>query len=345
MHNTLLLGDYQPRSELVTPQHHVPRARFAAIDAHNHLPADDPRVRAADAGQLVEMMDRVNVQAIVNLTGKSGSLLELNLDTYDRAYPGRFATFCNVDWQGAGGPGWAERATRQLAADVKAGAKGLKVFKTLGLQVRDPQGRFLMPDDPRIADIWDQAGELGVPVLIHVADPVAFFRPVDRANERYLQLLQRPEWSFYAGYPPFEALIEALYRLIAAHPRTTFITAHVGCYPENLGFVSQMLDRYPNLYTDFSARMDELGRKPYSAREWFLRYADRILFGTDSMPPTERMYQTHFRFLETADEYFPYSYREGEPSRRPWNLYGLFLPDEALRRVYHDNAARLIGLP
>jgi predicted TIM-barrel fold metal-dependent hydrolase len=176
----------------------------------------------------------------------------------------------------------------------------------LGLEYRDPAGELVLPDDPRLSDLWDAAGKLGVPALIHTADPTAFFKPLDRHSERWDELGAHPDWHFCgAAYPPFQQLIDALYQLIERHPRTNFITAHVGCYPENLGFVSDMLERYPNCYTDISARIAELGRAPYSARQWFLRYANRILFGTD-FRPRAGMYRVHWRFLETADEYFAY---------------------------------------
>jgi len=356
MSEPLLLKDFQPRSELIVPEHSVPRPKFATIDAHNHMPIDwviesmdllptgDDGTERPDLSQLVREMDSLNVQAIVNLSGGTGDVLKRTLRCLDRAYEGRFVTFCNVDWDSVGGPGWIERATAQLEADVAAGARGLKIFKRLGLQARDDKGKLVMPDDPRIAPLWDKAAELDIPVLIHTADPVAFFLPLDRFNERWDELHRRPEWSFYGPeFPSFDELIASLYRLVEAHPNTTFITAHVGCHPENLGFVSQMLDKYPNLYTDISARVAELGRAPYSARAWFKKYADRILFGTDQRPSAS-MYHTHFRFLETADEYFDYAPNSPIPPQGRWKVCGMYLPDEVLKKVYHDNAARLLEL-
>lgn len=344
MRDTLLAADLQPRSELIVPEHPVLRAKYPAIDAHNHLPVDHPRMQGADIAQLVREMDLLNVQAIVNLSGGTGDRLRRNLDGLDCAFPGRFVTFCNVDWTGIGSPGWTEAAVAALRQDLAAGARGLKIFKDLGLTVRDTDGQTVMPDDPRLSDIWDTAGELGVPVLIHSADPVAFFRPLDRFNERWDELHRHPDWHFYGPqFPAFEDLIASLYRLIAAHPGTTFITAHVGCYPENLGFVSEMMDRYPNMYTDFSARIAELGRAPYSAREWLIKHSDRIVFGTDATPRMD-MYQTHFRFLETKDEYFSYSPGAAIPPQGRWRIYGVYLPDEILQKIYHDNAATLLKL-
>jgi predicted TIM-barrel fold metal-dependent hydrolase len=342
MVENLHLHEFQPRSELVLPAHEVARPRHPVIDAHNHLRAGDRAETSVD--ELVRLMDELHVRTVVNLSGGWGEALAANVAALDSAHPGRFKTFCNLDWRGVGEAGWTERAVTQLAADVRAGAAGLKVFKELGLRIRDTRGELVMPDDERLVPIWDRAGALGVPVLIHTADPVAFFRPLDRFNERWDELNRYPDWHFYGPeFPPFEDLIAALYRLIEAHPATTFITAHVGCYPENLAFVSAMLDRFPNLYTDISARIAELGRAPYSARAWFIKHADRILFGTDIAPDRE-VYRTHFRFLETADEYFPYAPGAEVPPQGRWCIYGLHLPDEVLRKVYHDNAARLLKL-
>ena len=342
--SNLSIDEFRPCSELVVPQHRVPRAAFPAIDAHNHLSVDDLAAQGLDPAGLVAMMDDLNLQAMVNLSGGWGQALRANLVALDSAYPGRFATFCNVDWEGVGAPGWIDGAVAQLAADVAAGARGLKIFKELGLRIRDVDGALVMPDDPRLAPLWQRAGELGVPVLIHTADPAAFFRPLDGRNERWDELHAHPDWHFFGPeFPAFDALIAALYRLIGAHPATTFITAHVGCYPENLGFVGEMMGRYANFCTDFSARIAELGRAPYSARAWMLRYADRILFGTD-MTPERETYRVHFRFLETADEYFCYTAGDDLPPQGRWRIYGLDLPDDVLHKIYHNNAARLLGL-
>lgn len=342
--NVLLVEDFQPIPEVVTPAHPVARAKFPVVDGHNHLPMAGPYIMPLDVAELVREMDFVNVRAIVNLSGGWGDALRTNLDALDARFPGRFCTFCNVDWSGVGDAGWLERTLRQLEADIAAGARGLKVFKSLGLIYRDTQGELVLPDDPRIAEVWEAAGAAGIPVLIHTADPTAFFKPLDRFNERWDELNGHPDWLFYGPeFPSFMELIESLYRTIAAHPKTTFITAHVGCYPENLAYVSQRLDELPNFYTDISARIAELGRVPYSARAWFLKYADRILFGTDVLP-TIPWYQTFFRALETADEYIPYEPGEGEGGQGRFHIYGLYLPDEVLQKVYYSNAARLLRL-
>jgi predicted TIM-barrel fold metal-dependent hydrolase len=350
----LALTDYLPRPRIVLPQTHVDRAATPAIDAHNHLgrwltpwvtPAREWMVD--DVGALLDVMDRCNVEAVVNLDGRDLPDLEANLDRYDRAHPGRFHTFVHVDWEDAlrdGGGG--ERQAALLARARDAGAAGVKVWKDLGLYLDDPAGTRVLPDDPRLAPVFAAAGELGLPVLIHTADPVAFWDPVDARNERYEELHVHPEWSF-AGpeFPSFERLLEALETVVASHPGTTFIGAHVGCHPENLAEVGRMLDTYPNLTVDVSARMAELGRQPRAARALILRHPDRVLFGTDEFPPDALAYRRWFRFLETADEHFPYS---DDPDRPPpqgrWAVSALDLPDDVLERVYRLNARRVLRL-
>ncbi len=339
------LSDYMPRSRLVVEEHPVTRAKFPAIDAHNHLgrwltPDHDWTVR--DVAELFRVLDACNISAIVNLDGMWGDELEQNLDRYDRAAPGRVFTFAQSDWSLVTQPDFGARMARQLEDSVRRGARGLKVWKTLGLRYRDAQDRLIPIDDERLSDLWEAAAAQNVPVLIHIADPVAFFDPLDRFNERWEELRRHPDWHFYGPqFPSFDALIEQFERLIASHPRTTFIGAHVGCYPENLAWVSRMFETYPNFNADIAARVAELGRQPYSSKRFFERYPDRIVFGLDSFPPTEAAYAPYFRFLETADEYFPYT-RNGIGGSGRWNIYGIDLPDDVLRQVYHDTAARLL---
>lgn len=338
------LEDYQPISELVVPQHIIPRAKYPVVDAHNHLTYPGFGPKNLDLDQMLRELDLVNVATVVNLSGETGDVLKRNIEAFDLTYPGRFVTYCNIDFTGIGSPGWTDKTVAQLRLDIQAGARGLKIYKELGLVYHDTDGELVMPSDPRLFDIWEVVGEAGIPVTIHIADPVAFFKPLDRLNERWEELHQFPDWHFYGpDFPTFEKLIDSLYNLIETHPKTNFITAHVGCYPENLGFVARMMDRYPNFYTDIAARIAELGRAPYSAQAWFKHYADRILFGTD-FSPNISMYQTHFRFLETRDEYFPYDANTSVPSQGRWRIYGMFLPDDVLRKIYRDNAVRLLRL-
>ncbi|MBO2451911.1 amidohydrolase family protein [Actinomadura barringtoniae] len=334
------LSDYRPRPRLRVPGSRVPRAAVPAIDAHNHLGrwlTGDWAV--PDVGRLLALMDACGVQKIINLDGRWGPELRDNLDRYDRAHPGRFVTFCHVDWNDLGG------AATSLCHSVIEGARGLKVWKDLGLHVRDDSGRLVLPDDERLGELWDTAAELGIPVAIHTADPIAFFDPVDERNERYEQLLAHPDWSFADTdrFPRFEQLMDALETLVARHPDTTFIAVHGGCQAEDLGRVGRMLADYPNLHIDIAARIAELGRQPRATRELILRFPDRVLFGTDEIPPDADVYGIHFRFLETADEYFPHS-TEDPPLMGRWHISGLDLPPNVLEKVYAANANRLLNL-
>jgi predicted TIM-barrel fold metal-dependent hydrolase len=347
----LRLRDWRPDPKLVVPAHLVDRATWPAVDAHNHLGrwlsewvGRPGGWTVEDVGALLELMDACNLRAIVNLDGRWGDELEENLERYDRAHPGRFATFCHVDWASAieaGDVGGAAAAS--LRASVAAGAKGIKVWKDLGLHVRDGAGELLLPDDRRLAPLWETAAELAVPVLIHTADPVAFFDPVDERNERYEQLHAHPEWSFADAdvFPRFERLIDALEGLVAANPDTTFVGVHVGGYAENLGWVGRVLDAHPNFHVDIAARVAELGRQPRATRELILAHPDRVLFGIDEFPPARENYAIYVRFLETHDEHFPHSSEE-VPLMGRWTISGLGLPDEVLAKVYSENALRIV---
>jgi predicted TIM-barrel fold metal-dependent hydrolase len=328
----LLLRDFHPRTALVTQDRTPDRARLPVIDAHNHL-----RHSASDPAPLVALMDALNIHCIVDLDGGWGDQLQEHLKQFKQPYPDRFCVFAWVDWAEVDEPGFGQKWARFLAEAVDAGAQGLKVFKSLGLRYRDRTGKLLRVDDPRLDPVWTAAGELHIPVLIHSADPVAFFWPLDEHNERWDELHAHPDWHFYGGdYPPFIELIESQLRVVARHPDTTFISAHVLSYSEHLCYVAQQLERYPNLYVDISARIGELGRQPYTTR-WFLtEYADRVLFGTD-ITPNRDTYQIYFRCLETADEYFEYGSNQGR-----YRIYGVDLPDDALIKIYAQNACKLI---
>jgi predicted TIM-barrel fold metal-dependent hydrolase len=345
----LRLRDYRPVPRLVPPAHPVERARFPAVDAHNHLGrwltewVDRPGDwTVPDVRELLDLMASCNLTAIVNLDGRWGEELEANLDRYDRAHPGRFATFCHVDWSVTSEPGFGQRAAESLRASVRAGAKGLKVWKDLGLHVRDDRGELLLPDDGRLSPLWETAAELGVPVFIHTADPVAFFDPVDGRNERLEQLLEHPDWSFAdPSFPRFERLMGALEGLVAAQPDSMFVGVHFGGYAEDPAFVDRMLGSYPNYHVDIAARVAELGRQPRAVREVILAHPDRVLFGIDEFPPERGNYAIYLRFLETADEHFPHSTEE-IPLMGRWAVSGLDLPDEVLAKVYAANVLRLI---
>lgn len=339
------LADYAPRPALVTAVTEVRAPRFPAIDAHNHLA--EPFGGGWDRRPVAELLDRLDeaqVRVYVDLDGGWGeAILHHHLDHFKAAAPERFRVFGGVAWEEwpAQGSRFGEWAAAQLQAQAARGAEGLKIWKPFGLHVRDEDGQRVAVDDPRLDPLWATAGELSLPVLVHVADPVAFFDPLDAGNERWEELHDHPDWHFPSPpFPPFLQILDEFARLVERHPQTTFVGAHVGCYAENLVWVSALLDRCPNLYVDFSARIGELGRQPYAARRFFLQHADRILFGTDAGPDLAA-YRLYYRFLETEDEYFSYDGREVSSQGR-WRIYGLHLPDDVLHKVYWDNAARLL---
>ena len=354
----LLLEDFQPRSMLRVPETRVERARFPAIDAHTHLAWSRAGAKVqllATPAELLATMDRRNVRAMVQVTGGYGENLAENVRLLQDAHPGRFYVFTEPMWSRASEPGYANLQAEEIRKAHRAGAKGLKVLKTLGLFLRDggATGPLVKVDDPRFDPMWEVCGELGLPVAIHVADPAAFFLPIDRFNERYEELERHPDWSFYdRDFPAQRDLIEALARVIARHPRTQFLGMHVASDAEDLAYVSGLLDRLPNLAVEIGARINELGRQPRATRRFFERYQDRVLFGTDAVPGGvetpqqvfgDELYQIYFRFLETEDEYFDYAPAPVPPQGR-WRIYGLGLPEPILRKVYHQNAERLLGL-
>jgi predicted TIM-barrel fold metal-dependent hydrolase len=328
----LRLSDFEPRSMLVTPQHEVPRAKFPAIDYHNHLDAQGPL-------EVLRIMDECGIERIVNITMRTGEEALAMIKRFHSAAPDRVATIAWMDWSDLHEPGFFTRAVERLERLIEHGARGIKIWKDLGLTLHDASDSLLRVDDERLAPLFEKAGELGVPVMFHTADPDAFFLPVDRFNERYEELAAHPEWSFQGSHYSKDQLLAQRDRVFARHPKTTFVAAHVAEKPENLAYVGRLLDAHPNVYVDIAARTAELGRQPYRAREFFIKYADRILFGTDLVPEAE-MYRLHFRFLETADEYFDYPSHASRQGR--WKIYGLQLPDDVLRHVYRENALRLM---
>jgi predicted TIM-barrel fold metal-dependent hydrolase len=318
---TIAFDEYDPRSTLKVPEHRPTRAKYPFISVHEHPRIDMP---AEQVDALVRRMDALNMRVAVNLSGRQGDLLANGVRLYNTRHPGRFVVFANVDFRGIDTPGWGDRAAAQLERDVKeGGAKGLKIFKNLGMDVKDSKGERVHVDDPRIDPVWRKAGELGVPVLIHTGEPPAFFQPVDRNNERLLELMQFPERARPPErYPTFEQLMTE---------------QHLGWLGSDLGRLSALMDSLPNMYTELGAVLYELGRQPRFARQFFIKYQDRILMGKDiTEDPSE--YHVYFRVLETGDEYFDY-YRKRHAF---WKMYGLELPDEVLKKVYYKNALAII---
>ena len=347
----LALDQFQPKSQLAIPQQRPTRAKFPVVDVHVH-----PRLKlhsnAEQLDEFVRVMDQQNIAVCVSLDGQLGDQIEEHKKLLWTKHRDRFVFFANLDFIGSGKkedpgswdcqrPDFGRRMAQSLADAKHRGAVGLKIFKMLGLFYRNPDGSLITIDDPRWDPIWQACGKLKMPVLIHTADPVAFFEPIDRFNERWEELHRHPDWSFAGDeFPSHDELLAARNRVIARHPQTTFIGAHVANYPENLAEVGRWLDKYPNLHVEIAARIAELGRQPRTARKFFIKYAARIMFGTDGPRPVGRLIP-HWRLLETTDEYFTYAENQ-YPPQGLWNIYGLDLPDEVLRKVYSENAARLI---
>lgn len=361
----LPLEQFRPRSMLHLREAKVARARFGAIDFHTHLGFNEKSTNGvaigekqtylAPSAELLPVMDRKNVQVMVNLTGGTGAALDESIRRYDKASPGRFLTFTEPTWKRSGEPTYARWQADEIAAAHHRGARGLKILKTLGLYLRERviDGPLVKVDDRRFDPMWEACAALDIPVAIHVSDPEAFFLAVDPTNERYEELHAHPDWSFHGkDFPGNRELLEARNRVFARHPRTTFVTLHLGNDAEDLGFVGECLDRFPNMHVDMAARIGELGRQPRTARKFFDKHQDRILFATDAVPHGdelpqqvfgEALYEIYFRFLETEDEYFDYAPAPVPPQGR-WRIYGLGLPEPILKKVYRDNSARLLKL-
>jgi predicted TIM-barrel fold metal-dependent hydrolase len=327
----LKLVDWQPNSQLVVSKTTIEKAKFPVIDVHNHL-GDLTKAR-----EYLKEMDQAGVWKCVSLDAKSkDDFYKEHLEVSHGISKDRFIIFFRPDFSKIDEPNFGSTEASRLEEAVKMGARGVKVSKALGLVFRDKNGKLFRVDDPRIDPIWAKCGELGIPVMIHVSDPKAFFTPLDRNNERYDELATHPHWSFYGGdYPSKHEILEQRNAILKKHPNTIFIGAHFGNLPEDLNKVGQWLDEFPNFYVDVDARISELGRQPYSARKFMIKYQDRVLFGTDTAPNADA-YRLYFRFLETDDEYIDPSPAHQQQGR--WMIYGLYLPDEVLEKIYNKNA-------
>ncbi len=333
------------------PSHPRDQASYPVVDVHTHfLYKMRHNVQALE--DFVGLMDRNRIDVCVSLDGRLGSQLEEHKQFLWTKYKDRFVIFTNVDWRGSGSADdpstWAchqPRFAQQTAAAIREaaadGVSGLKVFKQFGLEYKNPDGSLIKIDDPRWDPIWQACGDAGIPVIIHTSDPAAFFEPIDAKNERYEELMRHPDWSFYGDqFPSRMELLNARNNVIARHPNTQFIGAHIANHAEDLSVVAKWLDEYPNLWIEPASRISELGRQPFTAREFLVRYADRLLFGTDGPWPEQRL-RLYWQFFETHDEYIAYS-EKMPPPQGFWNIYGVDLPDDVLRKMYYENAAKLI---
>lgn len=343
------MESYHPKSTLIVPEHLVKKAKYPFVDVHNHqwdMPDQDLKALLSD-------MDRLNMVAMVNLSGRGGDIfhddyggnhfneggeahLNQSLLNAKNNGHGRLLIFTNIDFGGIDNPDWTRHAVAQLENDVKNGAAGLKIYKELGLEVKDKNGKRLHVDDPRLDPIWEKCGELKIPVLIHTGEPSPFFDPMDENNERWLELKLHPDRARPASrYPSWKEVMSEQHHIFSKHRNTIFIAAHFGWLANNLAALGAMLDTLPNVQIEFAAVMEEIGREPITARKFFIQYQDRILFGKDTWSVEE--YGFYFRMLETSDEYFP-------PLRKYhafWSMYGLGLPDDVLKKIYFKNALRL----
>jgi len=325
------IREYKPKSTLVVPQHPVPRAKFPVIDIHSHQPTP---ISNEELGRVIKGMEANNLRLLVNLSGSSGGRLQQGVQAIRNSpYKDRMVLFANVDFRNVG-PGWSGRAAAQLEADIKAGAVGLKVFKDLGMFDRKADGSRLHVDDPELDAVWEMCARLNVPVLIHVAEPQAFFDPLDYSNERWLELALYPDRRHQTGVR-FEELMTERNNMVKKHPNTKFILAHFGWHGNDLARAGKLLDENPNVYYDVAAVLYDFGRQPRAAHEFFVKYQDRILFGKDIYQPDE--YPYYWRVFETNDEYFDY-YRDYHAF---WKLYGIGLPDQVLRKLYYQNALKV----
>jgi predicted TIM-barrel fold metal-dependent hydrolase len=361
----LELSQYEPRSMLHVDESRVERSRFPLIDFHTHLSGSIKSEKGVELSpdreylgtpkELLAVMDRKNIRAMVNLTGGYDHGLAEAVAKYDRAYPGRFYTFTEPSYSRFKEPDYPTLQAQAIERAHREGGRGLKILKTLGLYLREniTSGSLVTIDDARFDPMWDACGQLNLPVAIHISDPIAFFTPTDRFNERYEELNNHPDWSFHGrDFPSNAELIAARNRVIARHSETQFVVLHVGNFAEDLQNVSENLDRYPNMFVDLAARIGELGRQPRTARKFFDKYQDRILFGTDATPHgdafpqqvfNDKLYEIYFRFLETEDEYFDYAPAKIPPQGR-WRIYGIGLPETILKKVYSENSTRILRI-
>lgn len=345
--NDLYLSQFDPYAECITPQHPICKPKFPVFDMHTHMGNLVPGPGYAalyNTADYVEALQDAGVAHIVNLDGVWGNELDAMIRKTE-GFENYITTFVWIDVSRIDDPDFKQWVRNHLMEAYRKGARGIKMWKVISLEYRDTYGRYIRTDDSRLDVVYQTAAELHMPILIHIADPVAFFKPADRHNERFEELNCHPDWQFgKPGKLCFEELMDMQDRMVENHPQTTFIIAHFGSYAENLKHVALRLDRYDNMYVDMAARVAELGRVPYSSKTFFETYSERIVFGTDCCPLDLGQHSIYYRFLETMDEYFPYQPNGELPGQGRWRIYGIGLSDEILRKVYYQNACRIMNM-
>lgn len=334
-----MVKGYYPYSTMVAPFNPKTKPLYPVVDIHTHFPLD------TDVQFLIRKMDELGLKRVVNLSGGWGDELDQKLNKFHRSFPGRIDIFFNIDFSRIDEDDFGNKIANDLKEAHANGVSGIKLFKNFGLTRKDKTGNIIALDDERLDPIWQMAGELDIPVLQHIADPTAFFEPIDEKNERWLQLARHPDWSFYGDeFPSRSQLFAQRDRLITNHPNTKFIGAHIGSHADDLAAAAAVLEKHANFYVEISGRVAALGRQPYSARKFLMKYQDRVMFGTDRYPgrPDQPRYKIYYRFLETDDEYFEY-YDHPFPPTGEWKIYGVYLPEDVLKKIYYQNAEKIMG--
>ncbi len=345
----ILAKDLNPVNMLRVEEHYTPRAKFPVIDMHTHwgpILLGKDYASKYNTPDVVENLKKYNIAMTFNLDllwDESLDMMRKKLEGYED-----FVLTCpSVDYSRMDDPDFPDYVDRYYKMYKESGIKAIKLWKNMTLMLKDKNGKYVRLDDERYDPLFACAGKYDLPLIIHIGDPHALFTPVDGGNEYYFIMKDHPEWSFTGDeYFTFDQHMEMQENVIARHPETTFVVAHIGSCGENLSIVDAMMEKYPNMYIDIAARLSEVGRQPYTARKFFLKYPDRIMFGTDfeANQDPEVFYPPYFRFLETYDEYFDYM---GEPRNKDygtWKIYGIGLPDDILKKIYNENARRIFKL-
>ena len=336
-----------PDSVLVVKRTAIEKTNYPVVDFHFHARS---LKSSADYEALIAKMDQAGVKVICNMDGGFGESFDTNMDV-GGPYKDRIIHFARIDWEGITEPGWSEKAAAELERTFQAGASGLKISKRLGLEVQNSDGTYVQSDDPRLDAVWEMCARHSKPVMIHVSDSVARFQQIGPANERW----EAGQWrsdtvgNYYgSGRPSIEEIFEHREKMFAKHPNTRFVNAHIAMLSFDLQRVGEMLDKYPNTDVEISARVQDLGRQPFSGREFLIKYQDRVLFGSDGNPSreVERFWTPHWRYFETDDEYFDHPAQMlsplGAPLQGRWAIHGAFLPEEVLRKIYYENALKYL---